>query len=105
VAILKLNVLPTIFIGRALIVQADEQNLRSPAQAVADMDRGGLAARHWGLATGADMDFIKVTASTGKHMCFSSLGNESYNFTLFAVLVLLLKRFRKIALRSLRPEE
>jgi hypothetical protein len=71
VTVLELYVLPAIFKNGAFIVQADKEDFRSPAKAIADMDRGGFTAGHFGLAAGADMDFVKITEITGKHMYFS----------------------------------
>jgi hypothetical protein len=68
--------LPAVFEGRAFIIQADKEYLRSPAQAVTHVNRGCFAAGHRGLATGADMDFVKIAAITGKHMVSSSLGKR-----------------------------
>jgi hypothetical protein len=75
-AILEFDVLPTVFKGGAFIIEADEQDFRSPAEAVAYMNGRGFATGHRGIATGADMDFVKVSAIAGKHRYSSSQGKR-----------------------------
>jgi hypothetical protein len=67
VTVLVFDMVPAVQKEGTGIVEADKEDLGTPAETVADMDRRGFAAGHPLRAVGTDMHFVKITHIISTH--------------------------------------